>query len=385
MLTQGHQRYKGPAMPERTMALGGAVDCSVSGVSCISTTKGTIMSDQKIAQKTETANEESWGLPIPVRQGLYLVQVPLPHSPLKVLNSYIILGENETTVIDVGFNDPACEEALNRALQALGRSWDSVRIILTHSHPDHAGNLDRVYRDGMQVFAGLHSFAEAKTLQIMEDHVALPLVRRAATPKQLVALDAGKVRISADALPLTCTPHIQCLREGDYIEAGPYSFKVIETPGHSLWHICLYDEQQRLMIMGDHVLERITPAVLSWFPSYNALKRYHESLEKVRDYDVDLVLPGHGTPYSNPNARIDAIIAHDTERLQEIYDLVAAGHSDIIDISSHAKWRYANWDQWPIDQKFYSIGETMAHLIYLVSEGKVKQIICGNDYRFELP
>ena len=31
------------------------------------------------------------------------------------------------------------------------------------------------------------------------------------------------------------------------------------------------------------------------------------------------------------------------------------------------------------------MGETMAHLVYLVCEGKLKQTICGDEYRFELP
>ncbi|MEI3231100.1 MAG: MBL fold metallo-hydrolase [Gordonibacter pamelaeae] len=80
---------------------------------------------------------------------LYLVRVPLPHNPLRALNSYLILSKDRTTIVDVGFNHPACEEALDQALAALGRTWDGVEIVLTHSHPDHTGNLDRIYRDGM--------------------------------------------------------------------------------------------------------------------------------------------------------------------------------------------------------------------------------------------
>ena len=31
------------------------------------------------------------------------------------------------------------------------------------------------------------------------------------------------------------------------------------------------------------------------------------------------------------------------------------------------------------------MGETMAHLVYLGCEGKLKQTIGGDEYRFELP
>ena len=45
---------------------------------------------------------------------LYRVRVPLPHNPLQALNSYIVLGDETTTIIDVGFNHPACEKALDK-------------------------------------------------------------------------------------------------------------------------------------------------------------------------------------------------------------------------------------------------------------------------------
>ncbi|MFR5616790.1 MAG: MBL fold metallo-hydrolase [Eggerthella lenta] len=193
------------------------------------------------------------------------------------------------------------------------------------------------------------------------------------------------MHISAELLPLTCKPDLIYLHEGDVLRAGSFSFEVIETPGHDPWHICLYEPDRKLMIIGDHVLERITPSVSSWFPAYNALEEFLESLGKMYLYDVDLVLPAHGTPYTGLRERVMFLIAHHGERLQELYDLVAAGHDDIVSISSHAKWRYENWNEWPLDQKFFSMGETMAHLVHLVCEGKIKQTICGDEYRFELP
>ena len=86
-----------------------------------------------------------FGMPVELLPNLYLVRVPLPHNPLRALNSYLILSKDRTTIVDVGFNHPACEEALGQALAALGRTWDGVEIVLTHSHPDHTGNLDRIY------------------------------------------------------------------------------------------------------------------------------------------------------------------------------------------------------------------------------------------------
>lgn len=335
------------------------------------------------------AEELAFGVPEEIRPGLYRVRVPLPHNPLKALNSYFIVDGQQVTIVDVGFNHPDCEQALDDALRALDLSWDNVEVLLTHSHPDHTGNLDRIYRDGMRVYANLHSFQEVENLQEMQGTVFGPLLTRAATPQQSGGLtfDKGRPRlhVSAELLPLKNKPIVTYLSEGDEFVAGDFSFQVIETPGHDPWHICLYEPTHKIMIIGDHVLERITPSISSWFPAYNALEEFLTSLGKMYSYDVDLVLPAHGAPFGDLRGRVMYLIEHHEERLQEIYELVAAGHTDIVSVSSHAKWRYANWHDWPLDQKFFSMGETMAHLIYLVCEGKLKQTICGEEQRFELP
>lgn len=334
---------------------------------------------------TAVKEETPFGVPIPIRPGLYLVHVPLPRNPLRVLNSYIVLGDDVTTIIDVGFNHPACQKALSDALAALGRSWDSVQIVLTHSHPDHTGNLDRIYRDGMRVFANLHSFQEVENLADMEANVFRPLLAQASRHNRAQGAKAPELHVSAELLPLQSKPALTYVCEGDMLHLGPYSFVVIETPGHNPWHICLYEPTEKIMIIGDHVLERITPAVSSWFPAYNALAEFFGSLEKVRDFDVDLVLPAHGSPYTDLAGRVDYLLQHHRDRLDEIYGLVAAGHSSIVGISENATWKYGDWRSWPLDQKFFSMGETMAHLIYLVCEGKIEQRICGEEYRFTLP
>lgn len=333
--------------------------------------------------------DTAFGEPVAILPNIYLVRVPLPHNPLKALNSYFILDDDTTTIVDVGFNHPDCEQALNDALHALGRTWDSVHIVLTHSHPDHTGNLDRICRDGMPVFANLHSFQEVKNLHNMEANVYGPLLLKAATLKQRSKISFGKgaprLHVSAELLPLESHPQVTYLSEGDTFTAGGYAFEVIETPGHDPWHICLYEPVRKFILIGDHVLERITPSISSWFPAYNALEEFLGSLAKMHTFDVDLVLPAHGTPFHDLKGRVTQIIEHHENRLEEIYELIASGKNDIVSISSNAKWKYDNWKTWELDQKFFSMGETMAHVIYLVCDGRVKQIICGDEYRFELP
>lgn len=343
-----------------------------------------------IEELDERVAAAGFGEPVPVLDNLYLVRVPLPDNPLKVINSYFILGDDgTTTIVDVGFNHPDSEVALNRALASLGRSWDKVQIVLTHSHPDHTGNLDRIWRPGMPVFANLHSFQEVKNLMAMEEAVYGPLLLQAATLEQQADMtftdDGPRLHVSAELLPLESYPVFTYVSDGDGLECGPYTFEVIETPGHDAWHICLYERSRRLLISGDHILERITPSVSSWFPAFNALDAFLSSLRKVRDLPVDLILPAHGRPFTGLVERVDFLLEHHRERLEEIYELVRAGHDDIVSISQHATWRYPDWKSWPLDQKYFSMGETLAHLIYLVRQGCILQGVCGYEYYFRMP
>ena len=300
--------------------------------------------DEGALLAAETAADAPFGKPVALYPNLYLVRLPLPHNPLRAINSYFILDDDgTTTIVDVGFNHPACEQAIDDALAALGRSWDKVQVLLTHSHPDHTGNLDRIWRTGMPVFANLHSFQEVKNLMEMEDNVYAPLLLQAATLEQQKDMTFGdegpRLHVSAELLPLSTYPAMTYLADGDRLTLGDFEFEVIETPGHDPWHICLYEPNHRFMIVGDHVLERITPSVSSWFPAYNALAEFLDSLEKVGAYDVDLVLPAHGKPFTGLHQRVNFLIEHHRARLEEIYELVAAGHDDIVQVSQHAKWR----------------------------------------------
>ena len=40
-----------------------------------------------------------FGMPVELLPNLYLVRVPLPHNPLRALNSYLILSKDRTTIV----------------------------------------------------------------------------------------------------------------------------------------------------------------------------------------------------------------------------------------------------------------------------------------------
>ena len=58
-------------------------------------------------------------MPEKLLPNLYRLPVPLPDSPLKLLNSYVIKGEDRDILIDTGFRRPECYESLTGQLERL--------------------------------------------------------------------------------------------------------------------------------------------------------------------------------------------------------------------------------------------------------------------------
>lgn len=65
--------------------------------------------------------------------------------PLGAVNVFVLDDGGALTIIDSGY--PGSAPQIGAALAALGKGWADVRqILLTHSHPDHAGSLAELKR-----------------------------------------------------------------------------------------------------------------------------------------------------------------------------------------------------------------------------------------------
>ncbi|MFH1154742.1 MAG: MBL fold metallo-hydrolase [Pseudomonadota bacterium] len=113
------------------------------------------------------------------------------------------------------------------------------------------------------------------------------------------------------------SPGATMLSEGQRLTYGDHTFTCLETPGHTLGHICLYEENRKLLVSGDHVLVDITPNIQCWTDYENPLKHYISSLEKVSGLDVSLVLPGHRRSFTDLGSRSHELIVHHMNRFTE--------------------------------------------------------------------
>jgi glyoxylase-like metal-dependent hydrolase (beta-lactamase superfamily II) len=107
----------------------------------------------------------------------------------------------------------------------------------------------------------------------------------------------------------------------------------------------------------------------------NSLGRYLESLDKVYELDVNLVLPGHRSLFKDHRARIKELKEHHDARLKEAIYALRNGPLTAYQVAPHITWDIdcESWAQFPPMQKYFATGETIAHLKYLNATGKVKE------------
>ena len=305
---------------------------------------------------------------------IYRTKIPLPKSPLKWLNSYIIKGCDRFLIIDTGFNHEVCLNEMKASLQKLGVDLNRTDFFITHGHADHMGLVGTLAQNSSKVY---FNEKEAKLIDFQLDNQNDYWQRfiDAYVPNGFPAEDA---RISTDSNPgrkygLKRRIDFAIVKEGDIIDIGNFHFKCIATPGHSPGHMSLYEENRKILVAGDHILFDITPN-LSFSPYIeDALKQYLASLEKISTLDVNLVLTGHRNLLHDLHGRIGELQEHHRARLNEVLVALGDGDKNIFQIAPHITWNInaRTWEEFPLEQKWFAFGETMSHVRYLETEGKV--------------
>jgi glyoxylase-like metal-dependent hydrolase (beta-lactamase superfamily II) len=101
------------------------------------------------------------------------------------------------------------------------------------------------------------------------------------------------------------------------VESDHGAWSVHYTPGHAPSHVVLFQPEQRLLLSGDHVLGRVSPYFdYGWTP--DPVAEFLESLDTVDALEARLCLPGHGRPFGDVGARIEANRTDIHSKLDEI-------------------------------------------------------------------
>jgi len=324
-----------------------------------------------------------------VFKNIYRIPVGLPNNPLKVLNSYLIRDPERSILIDTGFRVRECREDLLAGFDELGEDPGAVDIFLTHLHADHSGLSSDIVGEGKQILISETDGAWLDTLPLegeswTEDKWVKNKANDILAGMPPYIVDNMEKLSPAFSFAPPGGAHYTCVKDGDVLRAGGYSFRCISTPGHTPGHMCLWEADNSLMFTGDHVLFDITPNITSWPTIDDSLGDYLESLRKIREYPVKTALPGHRKP-GGFHARIDELFLHHEKRLEEVKNIIHETPGlTAYEVAGRMRWkiRAANWDEFPVSQKIFAVGECMAHLDYLRLRGAIRCELDGAVHRY---
>jgi len=317
-----------------------------------------------------------------ILSNLYKIEVPLPGSPLKATNSYVIKGTDRALIIDTGWNREDCMAALVSGLEECSVDFRQADFFITHMHADHSGLVSTLASEGTKIYIGR---ADAEIMRFATPEHWKKLIdfaRKCGFPGE--ELDKAIQSHPGRRYSANNSLNLYILKDGDTVSIGDYLFECIETPGHTPGHICLYEPDKKVFICGDHILFDITPNITLSMEERNPLKEYLMSLDKVYDLNVGLVLPGHRSIFKNQKERIQELKQHHRARLEEVVSILTKGKQNAFQVASQMTWDigYRGWDLFPPAQKLFAFGEALAHLKYLEEEGKVNREIEKDGFVF---
>ncbi len=192
-------------------------------------------------------------------------------------NVYLVDGGKNLALIDagVGLDTGLIEQRIAEHGRRLGS--DSL-LLLTHGHADHSGGA-RLLREryGLEVAA---SPEEAAALRA-GDEAAIGLD---------IARNAGYYPADYHLSP---TPVDTELSDGDEIELGGVTIRVIRTPGHSVGGLSFLCEihGRKTIFVGD-LLTFNGYISLQNIPGVD-IRQYSRSVLRLEGMDIEMFMPGH--------------------------------------------------------------------------------------------
>ena len=184
---------------------------------------------------------------------------------------YLLLGTECAVLIDTGLGVQNIKNVVD-SLTSL-----PILVITTHIHWDHIGG--HSHFENFAVYENEIGWLSKKfpiPLQAVKKNLTL---KPCEFPSNFCLDNYSVFR----GMPT------QILHDGDQIDLGNRTLKVIHTPGHSPGHCCFYEQDRGWLYSGDLIYKGCLDA---FYPTTDPIL-FMRSAEKVRTLPLEKILPAH--------------------------------------------------------------------------------------------
>jgi glyoxylase-like metal-dependent hydrolase (beta-lactamase superfamily II) len=225
-----------------------------------------------------------------VARGVYMIDTAPDVLP-RAVASYLVRGEKEAALIDVGYR--STHKQLLKALDAIAVGPEELRwVVLTHVHLDHCGAVAEV----------LERYPKAKVLVHRRGQ------RHLVSPEKL--LDSVRSVFGDEALrrmggmKAVAEERVMVAEDENEVVLSGITFRPFETPSHAPHHISVLIEPQRYVVTGDALASRgprypepIPDTAPPQFSYEDAVK----SVRRIFEHRPRLLLLSHYGPFVSPD------------------------------------------------------------------------------------
>ncbi len=324
-----------------------------------------------------------------IAAGVLWLRMPLPFA-LDHINLWLLREPRGFALVDCGYGDAATRALWERHFAGTMRGLPLTRVFATHYHPDHLGNAAWLAeRFGCPVTMTLAEYLTAHAVRSAyaghaPDDMSQLFVRHGIDDAHRAAMSARGNRYAKGVPGLPNSFHR--VLDGDRIRLGPTEWRVIEGFGHSPEHASLHAPELGLLISGDMLLPRISTNITVWAsePDGDPLGRFLRSIGALNALPSDtLVLPSHGLPFRGIATRVAQLQSHHADRLAELMAGVGRAKGSV---SAAGIVPLLFRRELDVQQRFFAMGESIAHLNHLWHEGALaRSVDAAGAVRFALP
>jgi len=198
------------------------------------------------------------------------------HEGMRRAHAVYLLKSRDggTCLVDSGTKDSAT--VICQKLKAL-EAWPVDRIIFTHSHWDHTQGIgylrQKAEEDGCE-------------LQVLASEKAMPYL----------ADQSYNVCFGTDQMPYLNIEDVKGLKGGQQIEIGAdLTIAIIDTPGHMVDHISIWDESTGNVMVGDAIGMRWTDNLIVSNPNSTFWRErdFLDSIDTLKSLDIQTIGLSH--------------------------------------------------------------------------------------------
>ena len=314
------------------------------------------------------------GSMIEMAEGVLWGRLPLPMQ-LDHVNVYALDdGADGWTLVDTGFDSRKGRAAWRVLLDGPLQGKPVHRIIATHHHADHMGLAGWFQAQGASLWTSRTAWLMAR-MQILDAQErptpqALDFWRRAGmAPAILETRESERPFNMADCChPLP--PGVTRLTEGQSVTVGGRDWRIRMGNGHAPEHVTLWSESDHLVLGGDQLLPTISPnlGVYPTEPEADTVGDWLESCTRFLNFACEdqLVLPGHGRPFTGLPDRLNQLIENHRSALNRIVAALKKAPRTTVGCFDVLYRR-------PIDGAVYGLAlvEAVGHINHLRQQGRV--------------